>query len=209
MNDYSCKREGLYIWGALKLDFMTKALEKIEQQEVNQVNNPWYAIRTFNCQEQKVSRFLTERECVHFIPMTIALSKAKGNESPKRILVPAIHNLLFVQKKDTQQHLLQILKECTIPVRVFKNPGVDKLCEIPPQDIAELRMLCDPQFNPSVFLTQEEAEAMVGKEVRIKCGPFKGAIGRLIRKKKEYYFLKVVTGMGVMVRISRWYCEPV
>ena len=188
---------------------MKTSIKYTEQEKLNQANKPWYAIRTFNCQEQKVSNFLTDKKCINFIPMMVTLKKTNDTEPPKRVLVPAIHNILFVQKTDTQQHLLQILNECTIPVRVFRNPGEDRLCEIPAQDIAELRMLCDPQFNPSTFITQEEAESMIGKEVRIKCGPFKGSTGKLIRKKKQYYFLKVVTGMGVMVRISRWYCEPI
>ena len=58
-------------------------------------------------------------------------------------------------------------------------------------------------------MTQAEAEAMVGKEVRVIAGPFKGTVGRLVRKHKQYYFLKSVIGMGVMLRISRWYCEPI
>ena len=33
--------------------------------------------------------------------------------------------------------------------------------------------------------------------------------GKLVRKSKQYYFLKVIIGVGVMVRIPRWYCEPV
>ena len=188
---------------------MKTNIEHIEQEEVNQANNPWYAIRTFNCQEQKVCNFLTDNKCINFIPMMVTLSKVKDNETPKRVLTPAIHNILFVQKTESLQHLLQILNECVIPARIFRNPGSNKPCEIPARDIAELRLLCDPQFNPSKFITQEEAESMIGKEVRIKCGPFKGSVGKLIRKKKQYYFLKVVTGMGVMVRISRWYCEPI
>ena len=73
----------------------------------------------------------------------------------------------------------------------------------------EIRMLCDPQYEQSIFMTQGEAEAMVGKDVRVIAGPFKGAAGRLVRKKKQYYFLKSVVGVGVMVRISRWYCAPI
>ena len=70
-------------------------------------------------------------------------------------------------------------------------------------------MLCDPQYKTTVFMTQGEAEVMVGKDVRVTNGPFKGTIGRLVRKHKQYYFLKAFIGMGVMVRISRWYCEPI
>ena len=67
-----------------------------------------------------------------------------------------------------------------------------------------------PRFVvPSVFMTQGEAEAMVGKDVRVINGPLKGTVGKLVRKQKQYYFLKAFIGLGVMVRISRWYCEPI
>ena len=179
-------------------------MEMIEQP------SSWYALRTFNCQEQKVSRFLTSRECSHFIPMKVVMSKPKDNESPKKVLEPAIHNILFVQKNGTQQEMLELLSECSVPVRIFRYPGVNEFCEIPDSEMMELRMFCDPQYqNISEFLTQDEAENMVGKEVRVTKGSFKGSIGRLVRRQKQYYFLKIVTGMGVMVRISRWYCEPV
>lgn len=169
---------------------------------------PWYAIRAFNCQEQKVSRFLTEKGCSHFIPMTVSVD-TKNPENPKRILVPAIHNLLFVQKQGTETEMIQLLRECPVPVSIFRYPSSEKLCEISSREMIELRMLCDPDFETSIFMTQGEAEAMVGKNVRVVDGPFKGAVGRLVRKDKKYYFLKAVIGMGVMVRISRWYCEPV
>ena len=58
-------------------------------------------------------------------------------------------------------------------------------------------------------MTQDEAENLIGKEVRVIQGPMKGSIGRLVRKNKHFFFLKIVTGMGVMARISRWYCEPI
>ena len=105
--------------------------------------------------------------------------------------------------------MTEILKECQIPVTFFRYPGMQEYCEISERDMAEFRMICDPQFTSSTFMTQSEAEAMVGKEVRVISGPFKGSRGKLIRKSKEYYFLKAMIGMGVMVRIPRWYCKPI
>lgn len=172
----------------------------------------WYAVRTFNCQEHKVSRFLTEKEWVHFIPMTYvqtAISNEGEEKKSKPILVPAVHNLLFIQQKSDEKEVFRILKECPVPVSVFRNPGEGKPCTISSRDMEELRQLCDPQYKTAVFMTQGEAEAMVGKDVRVVNGPFKGAVGRLVRKNKKFYFLKAVIGMGVMVRISRWYCEPI
>ena len=171
-------------------------------------NEPWYAIRTFNCQEKKVSRYLTERGIVHFIPMTYSVVKSQDGK-PKPMLVPAIHNLLFVQKQGTQKETVQALQECNTPVSIFRQPGDRRLCEISDRDMLEFRMLCDPKFEQSIFMTQGEAEALVGKKVQVIAGPFKGLVGKLIRKKKQYYFLKSVVGVGVMVRISRWYCAPI
>ena len=184
-------------------------------QATGSTDQPWYAVRTFNCQEQKVSQFLTEHNLVHFIPMTYShvLKKSKEGEeeenAAKRVLVPAVHNLLFIQKSGSPKQLLRTLKESVVPISIFRRPGEQEFCEIPARDMLDVRMLCDPQFKTSEFITQGEAEAMVGKDVRVINGPFKGAIGRLVRKHKQYYFLKAVIGMGVMVRISRWYCEPI
>ena len=95
------------------------------------------------------------------------------------------------------------------PVSFFRNPGVQQYCEISERDMMEFRLLCDPQFTTKTFVSQSEAEAMIGKEVKVVSGPFKGSKGKLVRKSKQYYFLKVIIGVGVMVRIPRWYCEPV
>lgn len=189
---------------------MTEA--QIDTESVDR--QPWYAVRTFNCQEQKVSRFLDEKDLVHFIPQAYSreVKTDPGGGEPtvesKPVLVPAVHNLLFVQKKGSQKEMLRTLGECVVPISIFRNPGESHLCEIPARDMIELRMLCDPQYKTSVFMTQGEAEAMIGKDVRVVAGPFKGSVGRLVRKHKQYYFLKAVIGMGVMVRISRWYCKP-
>lgn len=189
---------------------MALAYNQAEPKKDIPREHSWYALRTFNCQELKVSKFLTEKECMHFIPMTMVPGKMKEGETPKRILKPAVHNLLFIQKTGTQQEMLDMLKECMYPISLFRHPGADHPCEISARDMIELQMLCDPQFqNTSVFMTQDEAENLIGKDVRVTVGPFKGSIGRLVRRNKQYYFLKIVTGMGVMARISRWYCEPI
>lgn len=170
-------------------------------------NEVWYAIRTFNCQERKVSQYLHDHGIVHFIPMTYSISKSLDGK-PKSTLVPAIHNLVFVQIKGNQEKVIQKLQECIIPISIFRQPGSKQFCEISSHEMVELRLLCDPEYTTSQYMTQSEAEVMIGKEVRVIKGPFKGSVGKLVRKDKQYFFLKAIIGMGVMVRISRWYCEP-
>ena len=119
--------------------------------------------------------------------MTLSLDQ-REEKNAKRILIPAIHNLVFVQRKETQKQLITDLSEFSIPTSIFRNPGTKKLCEIPAIDMVEFRMLCDPQYQTSVFMTQSEAEAMIGKEVRVVAGPFKGLTGKLVQKKSNITF---------------------
>ena len=91
---------------------------------------PWYAVRTFNCQEQKVSRYLTEKGYIHFIPMAYIKKTGEEKES-KRIRIPAVHNLLFIQQKEIQEQLIKDLSECHIPTIIFRHPGEKKSVRYP------------------------------------------------------------------------------
>lgn len=40
-------------------------MDDFDDQIKQTTKNPWYAVRTFNCQELKISDFLKERKKVH------------------------------------------------------------------------------------------------------------------------------------------------
>ena len=165
----------------------------------------WYAIRTFGCQELKICDFLKEKGKEHFVPMTY-VEKKDHKGKIKRELVPVVHNLIFLKKDQPQTFLVQMLKECLIPLRVVCKENTSTWYEIPECQMMELRVLCDPNFKETQFITHEEAEAKAGKSVRIIHGPFTGITGKLHRVKNDFFFIKTLAGMGVMMRISRWYC---
>ena len=167
----------------------------------------WYAIRTFNCKEVAISNFLTGRGLPNFVPMTYSTKFVEGKEKPLKILVPVVHNYLFLQKTKSTSDILQILNECSIPMSIIRDRDTKKFCEISDSEMREFRLLCDPQFDSSIFLDSEDVEAKPGKEVIIIHGPFKGVRGKLHRVRNNYYFIKAFVGIGVMVRISRWYCQ--
>ena len=142
-------------------------MDDFDDQIKQTTKNPWYAVRTFNCQELKISDFLKERKKVHFVPMTYVEKEKEGKT--RKMLVPVVHNLVFL--------------------------------------MTEFRILCDPDFKDTLYITHEEAEAKPGKNVRIIHGPFAGITGKLHRARGGYYLIKTLAGVGVMMRISRWYCE--
>lgn len=172
-----------------------------------QKQHPWYAVRTFNCQELKISDFLKEKGKVHFIPMTYAEKEKEGKT--KRVLVPVVHNLLFLQKDESQKMILGMLEECGVPFNVLRDKETGRYYEIPDNQMTEFRVLCDPNFKDTLYITHKEAETKPGKNVRIIHGPFSGITGKLHRTRGGYYFIKTLAGVGVMMRISRWYCEVI
>lgn len=168
----------------------------------------WYALRTYNCQEMKISDFLAEKNIVHFIPMTYIERKNREGKV-KKVLVPVVHNLIFLRKDESQKKILSTLAECLTPLSVLRKDGHNDCYEIPDSQMIEFRALCDPDFEDTQFMTHEEAEAKPGKDVRIVHGQFAGMTGKLHRVNNNYFFIKTLVGVGVMIRISRWYCKVI
>ena len=92
--------------------------------------SPWYAIRTFNCQELKVSEFLSEKGKEHFIPMTYVERHTRQGKA-KRVLAPVVHNMVFVRKDDSERHMSRLFSECTVPLYILRKEGTPDYYEIP------------------------------------------------------------------------------
>lgn len=170
----------------------------------------WYAVRTFNCKEMAFSNHLVEKGVECFVPMTYKAKQGKDGEKPRKVLVPIIHNYVFVKPGAlSDEALTGILEELRDPYYILRNKQSKKFYEISETEMNEFRLLCDPNFENSIFMTSEEAEAKPGKEVRIVQGAFKGLTGKLHRVKNQFYFVKTMGDLGVMLRISRWYCKVI
>lgn len=92
-------------------------MDDFDDQIKQTTKNPWYAVRTFNCQELKISDFLKERKKVHFVPMTYVEKEKEGKT--RKMLVPVVHNLVFLQKNESRKATLAMLKECNVPFSCF------------------------------------------------------------------------------------------
>lgn len=147
-------------------------MDDFDDQIKQTTKNPWYAVRTFNCQELKISDFLKERKKVHFVPMTYVEKEKEGKT--RKMLVPVVHNLVFLQKNESRKATLAMLKECDVPFSVLCDKETKHPCEIPDKQMTEFRILCDPDFKDTLYITHEEAEAKPGKNVRIITGPLPG-----------------------------------
>ena len=170
---------------------------------------PWLVIHTFNKREMDVSEFLREKNLVHFIPMHYKERFYGYDQKPKRVLVPIIHNYVFVQVSMPVNELKTLLAECHIPLHLLHEKNTNRPSEISNQEMFEFRMLCDPKFEQQVSIKADTDDLPIGKDVEVIHGPFAGIKGRLVRKQKKYWFVKTFIGICVEIRITRWFCKPV
>ena len=166
-------------------------------------------VRTFNRHEMTVSDFLKQEGVTCFIPMRYVEKQVRDEPKPRRILMPVIHNYVFVRLEMPVVQFSSLLAKCATPLYILKHKDTDRPVEITSREMVEFRMLCDPAFEQRVSVIRQENEPEVGKEVEIIHGPFAGLHGRLYRKQKKYWFVKTIAGVSVELRITRWFCRPV
>lgn len=174
------------------------------------MENSWLVIRTFNRKEMEIGSFLKKNGLPYFIPMTYKEKVVGGEQKPRKVLVPVVHNYVFLQKTMQEDELCRLLTDCLIPLQLMKSKGDEKVCEITDREMREFRLLCDPDYvtTPVEFMDAAEAEVKPGREVEVVHGPFAGIRGKLHKSNQKYWFIKTVGGVSVMLRISRWYCKP-
>ena len=176
-------------------------------QEDNEPKITWYAVRTFHNMECQLSEYLKSKGIIHFIPMTTGVKTKQGKAH--RVLVPVVRNLLFVQRTLSDKELVEVLKESNIAYNIYRYADSTRYSEISDREMREFRAFCDPSLEDTRYVSGAEAEMKVGREVMIIQGAFKGIRGKLVRYGNDYFMVKTLVGVGVMIHISRWYCKPV
>ena len=179
------------------------------QTEGGEAKSPvWYALQTFFRKEREVEDFLKEKGYAPFVPK-LYRERVDANGQKHRELVPAVHNLLFLPKVADGKAQVLALRDCPYPVRIIRKQDSEGFYEIPDRQMVEFRSICDPDYTNTIYASREFADDRPGKRVRVIQGPFKGMEGKLVRYKNRFYIVITLVNLGVFLRISRWYCEPI
>lgn len=157
------------------------------------LSNPqWYALRVTYCREMLVKRHLDALGVENFIPMHYKEITFCGRK--KRILAPALHNLIFV--RTTLAALREIKFRSRLPV-CFINDRVTTTPLIIPdkqmRDFIAVAGSCDEQL---VYLDAPKNDLQRGDRVRITAGPLQGVEGIFMRIRGDRRV--VVTVEGIM-----------
>lgn len=183
-------------------------MDKWEHYQPIEGKRVWFAIQTFYCKEERLGKFFEERGINYFIPMRYTEHETLDGKK-HRILTPAVHNLLFVEKEFTEKDFLERVKECPIPFLLVRNRSTRRCYEIPDSQMLEFRAICDPNYKGTLFVDTAMAEARPGQNVRVIRGPFAGLEGKLTQYKKSYYVVVTLASIGIMLHIPKWYCEKI
>ena len=169
---------------------------------------PWYALRLFSLKQQAIDDELKRKGFTTFIPMETVDVIDKDNKLHHE-LRPVVHNLIFVRKAMEESEFQKMLVGMPYKLSVIKKGRHSKeMAEIPAKEMHEFQLMCDPQLVEKKYIAEECAKLKAGTTVLVTHGPLKGLAGKLIRTNKKYYLLKDVPGIAVMLKVTRWCCQP-
>ena len=127
----------------------------------------------------------------------------------RRKLRPVVTNLIFVKKTVSLKVMTEVMMQSVLKMSVLtKSRENREYYEIPAKQMFEFQVMCNPEIEMRKYLSAEEAKLKRGTPVLVTHGPLKGLSGRLVRQSHKYFLLKEVPGIGVMLKVSRWCCQP-
>ena len=138
----------------------------------------WYAMSATYCRELKAQAALGEASLQCYVPMRYQLVR-KGAVR-RRMLVPVIHNLIFVyglrSRIDTVKRKIEWLQYRTI-VQGGKNVPI----VVPAKQMADFRRVCESENEKVEVLLPGHVRLAKGTRVRIVGGEWNGVEGVFAR----------------------------
>jgi transcription antitermination factor NusG len=166
------------------------------------VNLKWFPIRVTYHREIKIKEQLDLFGIESFVPMRYEMVDTKKGR--KRMLVPAVHNLIFVHStQEALTHLKMTRKECE-PMRYMMRrpvPGGDNRKEIitvPDREMENFLRVASVQDESVMFLDYKDFIGKEGRRVRINEGTFAGVEGVIKRIKKNKHVVIQIEGVAAV-----------
>ncbi len=158
----------------------------------------WFAMSAPYCRELEAKRLLDNRSIENFIPMCYKVSVKQNKKT--RVLVPAIHNLIFVRTtrpiiKETKQQI-PILQYIT---RTDNGKNIPVI--VPDMQMQQFITVSKTNSEQLIYLRPEEINLKKGTRVRILGGTFDGVEGIFVKIKgiRSRRVVVVIPGITAVV----------
>lgn len=149
----------------------------------------WFPMRVTYQREMKVKAELDRLGIENFVPMRykVVESQNDGDTELRRVLVPAISNLIFVRSTQERVSELKRRNEVLEPLRYMMDRTAS--CEHTIMTVADREMenfmrVASRTDDSVMFLDNETVVGKEGKRVEIMGGAFEGVTGVIRRVKR-------------------------
>ena len=144
----------------------------------------WFPMRVTYQREMKVKTELDRLGIECFIPMRY---KVVDEENPKRELVPAINNLIFVRSTQERISGLKTKNEVLEPLRYMMDRTASRehaIMTVADRQMENFMRVASRTDDSVMFLDDESVVGKEGKRVEIMGGAFEGVTGVIRRVKR-------------------------
>lgn len=153
----------------------------------------WYALRVSYSRELKLKEVLDAQGFENFIPMKYKLVEKGGQR--KRVRVPAIHNLVFVHADYGALRTLHDDPATRPPFYFLCRRGTRSPLVIPDAQMRNFMLVAGTEDESLLYLSPDEVPFQKGRRVRVLSGPFEGAVGVMLRLRKDRRVVVQVQGV--------------
>ncbi len=153
----------------------------------------WYPVRVTYSRELKVREVLQSLGYECFVPMTLKTVEKNGVKICRT--VPAVNNLCFVKgvrNSLDEEFERNGLRSFTSYIwdRSTREPVV-----VPDKAMDDFIKISESRYEDIVYLHEVNSKLREGRMVRVKCGPFTGIVGRVVRVKRSRRVMVELPGL--------------
>jgi len=171
----------------------------------------WLPLQTVYNKELLVGDYLKEQGIEYYIPMTYELRDMEDSDECCRVLVPAIHNLLFVRHSYDNDWCRKFAVQAPLPLYFMKKErnGTD-FCTVSEQDMQNFMRATDPEIQGTRFIDSEKLRGKRSVPVRVvRRGPLYGVTGKFLRYGGRHYIAIEMPHSTALLKVSFTWCEIV
>ena len=169
----------------------TKELDDSLGRDTTMCGDPktWFPMRVTYQREMKVKAELDRLGIENFVPMRykVVESQNDGDTELRRVLVPAINNLIFVRSTQERVSELKRRNEVLEPLRYMMDhtaASEHSIMTVADRKMENFMRVASRTDDSVMFLDNETVVGKEGKRVEIMGGAFEGVTGVIRRVKR-------------------------
>jgi transcription antitermination factor NusG len=186
----------------VSLSYTQSQHNNTNQQITNNKAVFWFPMRVTYHREMKIKALLDELGIESFVPQRYELVETKA-AGKKRMLVPAIHNLIFVKSTQEQITYLKMTREAFAPMRYIMKRALSsdekrEILHVPDDQMNNFMRVASLQDDRIMFLDYSQLHNNIGKPVKIIDGYFAGVEGTIKRINRNKRVVVQIEGVAAV-----------